>query len=101
MPEFVKVGTTSLLNDGECRVVKAGTRDIALIRSGSQWYALDNTCVHRGGPLGEGSIEGGTLTCPWHGWEFDFASGKCLTAPGAAVKCHPVKVEGQDVYVEV
>ena len=75
--------------------------DIALFNCGGKFYATANTCIHRGGPLGEGLLEGTTVVCPWHGWEFDVASGACITNPKAKISTYPVKVEGNDLLVDL
>jgi nitrite reductase (NADH) small subunit len=62
--------------------------------------AMDNICLHRGGPLGEGVIEGGKVICPWHGWAWDPKTGEAHVA-GAKVAVYGVKIEGGDVLVDV
>ncbi|HEY7491248.1 MAG TPA: precorrin-3B synthase [Candidatus Tectomicrobia bacterium] len=71
---------------GTVRQVQAGAATIALVCSTAGFHALDNACTHAGGPLGEGSLEGTTVRCPLHGWEFDARTGRCLTEPG---RCQP------------
>ncbi|MFQ5520752.1 MAG: Rieske (2Fe-2S) protein, partial [Candidatus Methylomirabilia bacterium] len=65
------------------------------------YYAIDNTCLHRGGPLGEGELEGNIVTCPWHGWRYDTTTGANVNNPAVKVGAFPVKVEGTAVFVEV
>jgi nitrite reductase/ring-hydroxylating ferredoxin subunit len=62
--------------------------------------AMENTCLHRGGPLGQGVISGGKVVCPWHGWEWDPKTGEAR-APGAKVAVYRVKIEGGDVRIEI
>ncbi|HEX4069847.1 MAG TPA: Rieske 2Fe-2S domain-containing protein, partial [Planctomycetaceae bacterium] len=61
----------------------------------------DGICPHQGGPLADGLVEGTTVTCPWHGWQFDIISGK--TPLGAKIKqpVYEVKIEEHDVLVAV
>jgi nitrite reductase/ring-hydroxylating ferredoxin subunit len=101
MGTFHKVAKTPEVVPGSSRVVEAGGRILALVNHNGQFYALDNTCMHRGGPLGEGFMDGANLTCPWHGWQYDVTSGQCTTNPSARLTCFPTKVEGDDVFVEV
>ena len=61
---------------------------------------LENGCAHRGGPLGEGHVEGTEVTCPWHAWSFDLKTGECTTDPEMKQKTWPVKVEGGEVYLD-
>src|SRR5207244_2698616 len=63
----VRVGSASDVPVGEGRVIDAAGKTIALFNVGRRYYAIDNTCAHRGGPLGEGDLDGAVVTCPWHG----------------------------------
>ncbi len=83
------------------RVVRAGERELALVSTASGLFALDNLCPHTGGPLGEGLVQGGTITCPLHAWQFDCASGKCLTEKRPCQQTYPVRIDGDQVLVEV
>ena len=65
------------------------------------FHAVDNECPHFGGPMGLGKLDGGNLSCPWHGWTFDVTSGENVHSPQLALKCFRVKVEGDQVLVEV
>ena len=72
-----------------------------LFRSG-RYYAIDDTCTHRGGPLSEGEVDGTTVTCPWHGARFDVRNGTVLNPPAAKGVCsYSVRVDGNDIKVEV
>ncbi|NQU52190.1 MAG: Rieske 2Fe-2S domain-containing protein [Bacteroidetes bacterium] len=86
------------LPEGRVMTVTAGQKQIALSRFKGKICALDNRCPHQGGPLGEGSIENGTLRCPWHGWDYHPCSGK---VPGYddGVEIYEVKEEDGIVYV--
>ena len=75
---------------------------IALFNVDGTFYAIADTCTHKGGPLSEGSFEGNTVTCPWHGANFDVCTGKNLTPPATAkVTSYNVRVEGDEVEVEI
>lgn len=97
----VNVGRVEELRDGEGRVVQAGGQTLAVFNVAGQFYAIDNTCAHRGGPLGEGDVEGRVVTCPWHGWRWDVTTGANTNNPGVRVACFPVTVENGEVFVEV
>jgi nitrite reductase (NADH) small subunit len=101
MPEFVKVVNTSDLPQGGAIVVEIAGRSIALFNANGQFYALDNICAHRGGPLGEGFVDQNNLTvqCPWHGWVYNLATGASGINPPARVETFEVKVEGDEVKV--
>ncbi len=98
MAEFVRVATTGEIAPGTGRCVEVSGREIALFNAGGTFFALDNTCPHRGGPLGEGELEGTVVTCPWHAWQFDLRSGESLT-DDLKVARFDVKVEGDAVLV--
>jgi ferredoxin-nitrite reductase len=91
---------TEMMPDRAC-VVRAGGLDLALVCTQEGLYAMDNACPHSGGSLGEGQVQGGAVTCPLHGWQFECRTGKSLTEKRPHQKIYPVKVEGDDVLVEV
>ncbi len=101
MAEFVKVAKVGEVPANSGRVVQVGGAEVALFNVGGAFFATANSCVHRGGPLGEGMCEGETVVCPWHGWEYEIKTGKCLTNPSAQIATYPVKVEDGDVLVAV
>jgi len=103
MANFVKVITTGELAPGNGMVVEIGGRPVALFNVGGQFYALDNICVHRGGPLGEGYVDSANLTvqCPWHGWVYSLVNGASPVNSMARVEKFEVKVEGDDVLVAI
>ena len=76
-------------------------RTIAVYHTGSGFFATDNTCPHRGGPLAEGDLLGNEITCPWHFWNFDVATGLCPGNPDIAVATHEVRVEGERLMVRL
>lgn len=84
----------------DCGVeVEVDGRSIGLFRRGDTVYALDALCPHRQGPLGEGEVDEDVVICPWHGWEFELHTGRCLTDTEHAVARFGVKVEDGDVWV--
>jgi nitrite reductase (NADH) small subunit/3-phenylpropionate/trans-cinnamate dioxygenase ferredoxin subunit len=99
MNEYVAVAETSSLAPGEGRTVEIRGRRIALWNVEGRFHAIDDTCPHRGGPLGAGVLDGGRVHCPLHGWAFDPTTGACLTNPARPVACHPTRVEDGQVWV--
>lgn len=99
MAEFVTVAELAELGPGKGRTVDVGGRAVAVFNVGGDLHAIDNACVHRGGPLGEGTLEGQVVTCPWHGWQFDVTDGSCLFNPQVRLRRHEVRVEGGQVQV--
>jgi nitrite reductase (NADH) small subunit len=101
MASFIKVATRADIADGTGKTVDVSGKPIALFNVGGKFYAIDNTCKHRGGPLGEGELDGTNVICPWHGWEYDITTGANLDDPNVKVGCYPVKLDGDDILVEV
>ena len=99
--ECVRVASVSDVPPGEARVVDAGGRSLALCNVGGEFYAIDNMCPHRGGPLGEGDLDGRVLTCPWHGWRWDVIEGTNVNNPALKLGCVPVSVEEQGIFVDL
>jgi nitrite reductase/ring-hydroxylating ferredoxin subunit len=81
--------------------VDGGAIKVALFNVGGAYHALDNTCAHRGGPLGEGDLSGKAVTCPWHHWSFDVTTGRSTMSPGLGVRSFPVEVRGEEIYVDI
>ena len=101
MGTLAKIADKADLNPGEAKVIEVQGKTLALFNVDGTFYALDNTCLHRGGPLGEGELEGSVVTCPWHGWRWDVTSGANTNNPAVKVACFPVKVEGTGVFIEI
>ena len=99
MPEYIRVIGTEEVLPGTGQVVEIQGHTIAIFNVDGTFYATDNTCAHRGGPLGEGELEGDVVTCPWHGWKYNIKTGISLTTPSASVKTYQVKGEGIDVTI--
>jgi precorrin-3B synthase len=79
--------------------VEVGGKEVALFRIAEKIVAIDNACPHEGGPLAQGKIEAGVVTCPWHGWTFNACTGCSLDPPGRNVEQYDVKLESGQVYV--
>lgn len=99
MAEFITVASISELSVGSSKTVEVQGKVIALFNVGGKIYALDNTCLHQGGPLGEGRLEGEVVTCPWHMWEFNVRTGEKVGEPSLRVATYPVQVDGDDIKV--
>lgn len=89
----------SELEDGEVIEAMIGDRALAVARVGDDVYALDNVCPHAGGPLGDGTLEGCELTCPWHGWTFDVKDGSCAMDPTLTAETVEARLHGGFVYI--
>jgi nitrite reductase/ring-hydroxylating ferredoxin subunit len=103
MGQFVKIGNKSELEGlTGGRLVEAAGKSIAVFHLGGNYYAIDNTCTHRGGPLSDGTVADEEVTCPWHRARFNVKTGAALGGPAPeGVKSFPVRVTGEDIEVEV
>ena len=101
MSRRVLVGEAADIGVGEGRVVEADGKTLALFNVDGAFYALDNACAHRGGPLGEGDLEGTVVVCPWHAWRWDVKTGANVNNPTVRMTCFPVSVDGGRVFVEL
>jgi len=101
MSELIPVAKTNEIPEGKSKVVTVNGKTIAIFHHDGKFYALDHTCAHRGGPLGDGFLEGNTVVCPWHGWEFDLETGQCMNMPGAFVAVYSVVVEGEEIKIQL
>ena len=98
----ILVGTASDIPSGKMVMVSADGKDILVTNVDGNYYAMDDTCTHAGASLSEGSLDGSTVTCPWHGSTWDCKTGK-LIAFGAQLKdlsSYKVTVESDNVFVE-
>lgn len=96
----VKVAQVSEVAPGTGTVVDVGGTAVAVFNVGGTFYATANACTHMGGPLGEGSLDGTTVTCPWHGSQFNVTSGELVRGPARRpVATYKVRVQGNDVFV--
>jgi nitrite reductase/ring-hydroxylating ferredoxin subunit len=98
---FMFVAKTTDILPGQIREIQLQGTTIAVANVGGQFHAINNTCLHRGGPLGQGSLQGNVVTCPWHGWSVDVTSGKVTHNQTARVACYLVELRGEDVYVDI
>jgi nitrite reductase (NADH) small subunit len=97
---FLRTARKDEVPAGTIREFQVEGKAIALANVAGRFYAINNTCLHRGGPLAEGSMDGSTVTCPWHGWQYDVTSGKLTMNPAVGVVCYPVEVRGDDIFVD-
>jgi nitrite reductase (NADH) small subunit len=98
---FVKVGAVSKLPPDSVMEAVVGESSYAICNVGGELHALEGICPHAGGPLGQGNMVGDALMCPWHAYEFDPRTGENLDNPLMTVAKVPVKVEGDDILIEV
>ncbi|GJL66673.1 MAG: (2Fe-2S)-binding protein [Nitrospirales bacterium] len=98
---FVTVAKVDDLEPGTCRPIELDEISLALFNIDGKIYALDNVCPHAGGPLGEGTMEGTQVACPWHGWKFDITTGTCMKNPIESwrVPCYKAREQNGNIQV--
>src|SRR6266853_767818 len=97
---FARAAKTNEITPGTIREFQVEGKAIALANVGGKFYAINNTCLHRGGPLGQGVMDKNVVTCPWHGWQYDVTTGKISQNPTVGVDCYRIEVRGEDIFVD-
>ncbi|WP_108261097.1 nitrite reductase small subunit NirD [Mangrovicoccus ximenensis] len=93
MKTWIEIGSLDDIPVRGARVVKTSRGCIAVFRTAEdEVHALDDACPHKGGPLSEGIVHGGAVTCPLHNRVFDFATGAAKGADSEVVATHSVKI---------
>jgi nitrite reductase (NADH) small subunit len=100
MERFIDLAATSDLPAGRARAFTVGDRRIAVCHTAKGFFAVDNTCPHRGGPLGEGDVIGDEIVCPWHLWGFDVTSGLCPGNSDMSIATYEIRVENERILVK-
>jgi nitrite reductase (NADH) small subunit len=101
MPFTKLTSQSDLPAENQAKEFRCGDKEICVANVNGTHSAIDNICLHRGGPLGQGMIENGKVVCPWHGWEWDPATGAALHNPNAKLAVYPLKLENGDVLIEI
>ena len=82
---FLRAARKDEIPVGAIREFQVDGKNIALANVDGTFHAIDNVCLHHGGPLGQGALAGKVVTCPWHGWQYDVTSGKVAQNPAVGV----------------
>lgn len=99
--KVVPVAKCTDMPPGSCRSVEVDGIGVALFNVDGTIYALDNTCPHAGGPLGEGALIGEIVQCPWHGWRYNVRTGERPANPDFRVTCFPVQIQDNIILVSI
>ncbi len=100
MTDWIEIAKLDDIPRLGARVLRTDTMDIAVFRTAQdQVFALRDKCPHKGGPLSQGIVHGGTVTCPLHNWRIDLASGEAQGPDEGCTNSYPVKVEAGVVYL--
>ena len=100
---FARAAKASAVPQGAIAEFEVGGKTVAVANIGGKFFAINGVCLHEGGPLGEGAMNGSAVICPWHAWEYDVTNGKIIGSPDGTegIACYPVEVRGEDIYVDV
>jgi nitrite reductase (NADH) small subunit len=99
---YVKLTVQSELpKNGEAKEFELGDKVICVANVNGTITAMDNVCLHMGGPIGQGYIEGERIICPWHGWEYDLRTGELGDDPKSKLAVYPVKIENGEVLIDL
>jgi nitrite reductase (NADH) small subunit len=99
---LIKLASQSELPpENEAREFPCGDKMICVANVNGEITALDNVCLHVGGPLGQGVIEGGKLICPWHGWAYDPKTGQLGSSAEHKVQVYSIKVQDGNVLIQL
>jgi nitrite reductase (NADH) small subunit len=102
MSNFIKLtAEADLPATGEAKEFSCGGKEICIANVNGTYSAMDNTCLHQGGPLGQGMVESGRVVCPWHGWQWDPKTGEASHNANAKLAVYPLKIENGDVLIEI
>lgn len=97
----VPVARADEIPDGERKIVNVDGISIGIFHHKGAWYALLNSCLHRGGPVCTGPLNGDTLICPWHGFQYDVKDGHLLTDPKSRLDTFPVSIVNGEIQLEM
>ncbi len=97
---LVKVKALADLPLNSVTELEVGDAMYAVCNIDGEIHCVDGACPHAGGPLSEGTLHGGTLVCPWHGWEFDARTGACVVGDDG-IKTYPVVLKNNEVFVDL
>jgi nitrite reductase (NADH) small subunit len=102
MAEFVRICAQSELpQPGRALEVSASGRPLCVANLNGEICVLDGICPHEGGPLGEGTLEQGSVVCPWHSFAFDLHTGEAADAPELKAEVFEAKVENGELRVKL
>jgi nitrite reductase (NADH) small subunit len=101
MANFVRAAALADCPPGNSLEVVVGERIVALFNVEGRIYAIDGVCAHQGGPLGKGRLTGSTVTCPWHGWQYDVCTGRHCLSSSIVQPQFLVRIEDDAILVDV
>ncbi len=98
---WIYVCETAELSEGMARELVHGGDIIAVYRHRGELFAIDGICLHQGGPLARGRLADGTITCPWHGWQYELSTGNNATTCKPMLKTYGIRASDGKIEVDV
>jgi 3-phenylpropionate/trans-cinnamate dioxygenase ferredoxin subunit len=100
--EYVEIEPASELPSGERLFVEIGDKPIVIFNIAGQYFSIADVCSHDDGPVGEGQLDGYSITCPRHGAQFDVRTGKVLQMPAVVdIPAYPVKIVDGTIQIGI
>lgn len=93
MPDWYRIADATDIGPESAATFFVDDIEVAVFRSGGEWHAIEGRCPHKGASLGNGCVQDGVVTCPWHDWKFDLHTGEGVGREGVAVGTIPVRVD--------
>lgn len=97
---WIRVATLTAIPEGTVLPVEVAGRTLVLCHDQGTIHALEGSCPHRNGPMGQAQLVDGRLICPWHAWEFRCSDGCYDYNPEIALSKYPVRVLNGVVFVD-
>ncbi|MCE0498746.1 MAG: nitrite reductase small subunit NirD [Methylacidiphilales bacterium] len=86
---------------GKSRCLEFDDLQVGLFRNADGFFAVANTCPHRGGPLDQGMVSEGVVSCPWHQWQFQLGDGVCRSNPAIRIPTYAVEVRDGAIWIDL
>jgi nitrite reductase/ring-hydroxylating ferredoxin subunit len=97
----IRVARLDEIPAGQRKIVQVDDLSIGVFHHKGEWYAVHNHCLHRGGPVATGLLEGDVLTCPWHGYQYDVTSGQLLVDPSSKLDMYRITIREDEIYLQL
>ncbi len=101
MGDWVDVGSASDCAPGSCIEAVVGESIVVVVNVDGMFFAMDGICAHQGGPLSKGVLSGCTLTCPWHGWQYNVETGQQLLSDTIRQTVYRARESGGTIQIQL
>ncbi|TWU51345.1 Rieske (2Fe-2S) protein [Rubripirellula reticaptiva] len=98
---WTDIGASESILEGSAIETLVGDQILAVFRSGGELFAMDGMCAHQGGPIAQGAVCDGCVTCPWHGWQYELSTGIQTINRQPLMRTFKVRESGGRIEVEI